>query len=132
MSLVLPGDDGFSFQAIPQDSAENGLEPDDRQAAEIREIFGTAFPKYLQPVEEIVEQILSGDGDSESTEALTGMFSSLMEASSRMGFDNVHQLLGQLQERISSPGPDLSGPIAADVRERILGDIRYHGSQGYS
>ena len=77
------------------------LEVDDRQLEEIREIFGTAFPQYLQPVEEIVEQILSGKGDPESFQALDGMLTSLETASTRMGFDDILKLLTDLRTHVA-------------------------------
>jgi hypothetical protein len=121
-ALVLPGDDGSKLEALTDDDAEpfDGLETDDRQAAEIRSIFGTAFPQYLQPVEEIVEQILSGQGDEESASALGGMLTSLMEASSRMGFDNVHDLLDRLNGRITQIESTADTEAAREIREDII------------
>jgi predicted flap endonuclease-1-like 5' DNA nuclease len=99
------------------------LETDDRQAAEIREIFGTAFPQYLQPVEEILEQILAGKADEESFQALVGMLSSLESASLRMGFDNIHKALKQLNERVSALDQGTTAPVPRDKREAVLGDL---------
>ena len=98
--LVLPGDEGFEAQVALQDD-EAGLEVDERQQEEIRRIFGTSFPQYLQPVEEIIGQIVSGEGDPESQDALSGMLSSLLEASERMGFSAVHQLVGRLGSTVA-------------------------------
>ena len=47
--LVLPGDEGFDTLAESFDE-EAELEVDERQQEEIRRIFGTSFPQYLQPV----------------------------------------------------------------------------------
>jgi cob(I)alamin adenosyltransferase len=120
--LVLPGDDGLPLETLSPDGDElvGGLETDDRQAAEIREIFGTAFPQYLQPVEEIVEQMLSGQGDDESASALGGMLTSLMEASSRMGFENIHELLERLSDRVSQIGSAADDAAARAIREDII------------
>lgn len=123
--LVLPGGDDLEIRAIADDEDEGdfGLETDDRQAAEIRQIFGTTFPQYLLPVEEIVGQILTGEGDEDSTSALDGMLDSLLEASSRMGFDQVHRLLTELAESVAEI-PLGGGPqIDAAHREAILGAI---------
>ena len=102
---------------------ESGLEIDDRQSADIRQIFGTAFPQYLQPVEELVDQILSGKGDAESLGALTGTLSSLMTASSRMGFDNVHDLLRQLHATASGLDSDALSSPSTEIREAIVGNL---------
>lgn len=120
--LVLPGDDGLPLEALNDDGDElvGGLETDDRQAAEIRQIFGTAFPQYLQPVEEIVEQLLSGQGDEESVSALGGMLTSLMEVSSRMGFENVYDLLERLSDRISRIDSAPDDATARAIREDII------------
>lgn len=105
------------------DDTDGLLEVDDRQSEEIREIFGTAFPQYLQPVEEIVEQLLSGKGDAESLQALDGMLASLEAASARMGFADIHKLLTHLHEQVSGLEGVLSEPVPAEVRETILGDV---------
>jgi hypothetical protein len=105
------------------DDNDGFLEVDDRQSEEIREIFGTSFPQYLQPVEEIIEQVLSGKGDTESLEALDGMLASLEAASLQMGFEDVHKLLDHLHKRVSELDCASSDPVPADVREAILGDI---------
>lgn len=105
------------------DDNDGFLEVDDRQSEEIREIFGTSFPQYLQPVEEIIEQVLSGKGDTESLEALDGMLSSLETASLQMGFEDVHKLLNHLHTRVSELDVASSDPVPADAREAILGDV---------
>jgi hypothetical protein len=108
----------------PQLGDNDGLlEVDDHQSEEIREIFGTSFPQYLQPVEEIIEQVLSGKGDTESLEALDGMLSSLETASLQMGFEDVHKLLNHLHQQVSELDVSSGGPVPADVREVILGDV---------
>lgn len=115
--------DPESAPAFLSEGEESGLEIDDRQSADIRQIFGTAFPQYLQPVEEILDQILSGNGDAESVGALAGMLSSLMAASSRMGFDNVHDLLRQLYETVSNLDVESISSSAAGIREEIIGNL---------
>ena len=120
--LILPtgGEGGSSGFA---DSEANGLETDDRQANEIQEIFGTTLPQYLEPVEEIVEQIFTGKGDAESVEALTSMLTSLMAAAEQMGFEEVRNLLRQLHRHILSIDPDFSKAVPDDLRQDILGDL---------
>jgi hypothetical protein len=105
------------------DDNDGLLEVDDRQSEEIREIFGTAFPQYLQPVEEIVEQILSGKGDAESLQALEGMLLSLEGASTRMGFDDIYKLLKHLHDQVSGLEVVPGEVVPAEVREVVLGDL---------
>jgi hypothetical protein len=120
-----PEENDFFF--VPGDEEQDGdaalLETDDRQTAEIREIFGTAFPQYLQPVEEILEQVLAGKADEESFQALVGMLSSLQAASQRMGFDEIHASLKRLDELVSGLDPSPRAPVAREQREAILGDL---------
>jgi len=105
------------------DENDGFLEVDDHQSEEIREIFGTSFPQYLQPVEEIIEQVLSGKGDTESLEALDGMLSSLETASLQMGFEDVHKLLNHLHKQVAELDVSSVGSVPADVREVVLGDV---------
>jgi hypothetical protein len=112
-----------STETDPDDDTGGFLETDERQSAEIREIFGTTFPQYLKPIEEVVEQILAGKGDAESTKALLAMIASLMEASSRMGFDNVYQLLASLNDHILGLEIDKQEVVDSSRREQILGLI---------
>ncbi|MBW2277169.1 MAG: hypothetical protein JRF63_06730 [Deltaproteobacteria bacterium] len=123
--LVLPGGDALQFEAISDEpgSELDGLETDDRQSAEIKEIFGKAFPQYLQPVEEIIKQVLSGEGDEESLSALDGMLSSLMEAASRMGFENVNEAIGNLRESVAGLQDDPEAAIDDEQREEIVGAL---------
>jgi len=123
--LVLPGGDGLQFEAISDEPEGqlDGLETDDHQSAEIKEIFGTAFPQYLQPVEEIIKQALSGEADEESVSALDGMLGSLMEAATRMGFDNVNETIGALREAVSGIEDDPGAEIDDEQREQIVGAL---------
>jgi hypothetical protein len=105
------------------DENDGFLEVDDRQSEEIREIFGTSFPQYLQPVEEIIEQVLSGKGDTESLNALDGMLASLQAASLQMGFEDIHNLLNHLHKQVSKLDCASGDPVPADAREAILGDV---------
>ncbi len=123
LGLVFPGEEAPATSAGLEAIEENGLETDDHQAAEIREIFGTAFPQYLQPVEEILDQLLSGTGDADSIDVLDGMVASLMEASSRMGFDDVHKILGKLRLTISSIDPDAKVPPSLKLKQEIRGAV---------
>ena len=105
------------------DDNDGLLDTDERQAAEIGRIFGTTFPQYLQPIEEIVKEILEGKSNDESLEAFFGMISSLKDASSRMGFDEVNLLLENLQARISMLDVATDKPADDNDQTAILSEI---------
>jgi chorismate mutase len=117
--LVLPEADA-SFDV---EESEYGLDVDERQSSEIREIFGTAFPQYLQPVEETLQQILADRADVESLETLDGMLTSLETASARMGFDSVETILQRLHGRMNQIRSDPTAEVSRESREDILGDL---------
>lgn len=117
-TLILPGETSAALG-----ETEYGLEVDDHQAAEIRQIFGTSFPQYLLPIEEILEKVFSGKGDLESVELLRGMINSLMAASERMGFMSVYEVLGHLRDHVQEIGPFLGAELPRNIRETIVGDL---------
>jgi hypothetical protein len=96
-----------------------GLEPDEQQLEEMRRIFGTTLPQYLQPVEEMAAQILSGGGTKETEDALVATLSSLGEAAGRMGFGEVKASLDGLRQRFESK----ENQKTAEFREAVLGDL---------
>ncbi len=122
----LDGDD-FFFAPADDEQQTGGddalLETDDRQAQEIREIFGTAFPQYLQPVEEILEQVLAGKADEESFQALLGMLASLQAASQRMGFDQIYDLLKRLNDHVDELDRTAEGAVSREQREAVISDL---------
>lgn len=102
---------------------ESFLEVDDRQAQEMRRIFGASFPQYLQPVEEILEQIFSGKGEQDSVETLLGIVESLLTASSRMGLSNIYEALTRLSEKVSALDKTLKKPPGEKLQSRISEEI---------
>jgi len=116
--LILPGTATFAEQG-----ASDGLETDDRQAAEIRDIFATAFPQYLVPIEEIVEELTSGKPDPESADVVLTMLASLIEASHRMGVESTSAALSEVHAAIAAVDWK-SGALAPDRRERIVTSFR--------
>ena len=75
------------------DDQGDGLEIDASQSEEIQRIFGTTLPQYLEPVEEMVEQILADSASGDTVTALAGTLASLSQAAARVGFE---QVVGQL------------------------------------
>lgn len=103
---------------------DDGLEMDERQAEEIRQIFGTTLPQYLQPVEEMIEQILSSEEmDVETFQALQGTLSSLRMAAGRMGFEEIGQGLEQLGDRIAELSQRTDDFNPRELRESIIGEL---------
>jgi hypothetical protein len=101
------------------DDDSSGLEPDEQQLEEMRRIFGTTLPQYLQPVEEMVAQILSSTGTKETEDALVATLLSLGEAAGRMGFSEVKASLDRLRLRFESK----ENKKTPEFREAVLGDL---------
>jgi hypothetical protein len=108
-----------------EESDESFLEVDDRQAEEMRQIFGASFPQYLQPIEEILEQIFSGKGEQDSVETVLGIINSLLTASSRMGLSNIHEALTQLSDRITALDKTLKEPPGEEAKKGISAEIAH-------
>jgi len=105
------------------DGEADGLELNERQSHEIRQIFGTTLPQYLEPVEEMIEQILSETEGRESTvQAFLGTVSSLSAAASRMGFDEVFRILERMSMRVGRLS-EQAGAVPQEVREALLFDL---------
>lgn len=114
--LPVEADDG-------EDSDADGLELDERQSNEIRQIFGTTLPQYLQPVEEMIQQIIANPESRAATvQAFVGTVSSLSAAASRMGFEDVYRILERLSARVGQIGDD-DGRVPEEIREAILFDL---------
>lgn len=103
------------------DAQDGLLEADERESAEIKQIFGTTLPQYLKPVEEMLEQILVGQCNTESLDALSGMIESLLNASSKMGLTNVQEVLSRMNDRILLL--EDGQPVDAKLREEFFSDL---------
>jgi len=106
------------------EDAADGLELDDGQAAEIQQVFLTTLPQYLEPVAEMIEQLLTGGeaANAETHQALTATLTSLSEAASRIGVDEVHDLLQAMHARVADLEPN-GEPVPPAIRDRILADL---------
>ncbi len=109
--------------AESSEDAPDGLELDERQSEEIRRIFGTTLPEYLQPVSEMVNSLLepSGSTDGETLQAVLATVSSLAAAAARMGFGEVGSLLEELHRDLAAL--EVGRAVAPETRERILGHL---------
>jgi hypothetical protein len=122
-------DGDAELDLLPEEAGEvaedagDGLEIDDRQSEEIRSIFGTTLPQYLEPVEEMVQQILTDTPARDTIDALLGTLSSLGQAASRVGFEEVVVQLDRFRETITGLGEELEGPVSREEREAILGGL---------
>lgn len=95
--------------------AEEGsadLELDQFQATEIREIFLTTLPEYLEPVRQMVGQLFAADGgQSEMRDALETTLGSIHTAALRVGIDDVAGVVERMRSQIAALG---SGSVSAD------------------
>ncbi len=111
--LLLVETDGFD------DDDHSGLEVDDRQAQEVERIFLTTLPQYLEPVEEMVDQLMSTGEDpgGEIKRALGATLSSLSAAAARMGIDDIFAQLDLMAKRVEQLDLDAGLPSAEDSQE---------------
>jgi hypothetical protein len=81
------------------DTEEGGLELDDSQANEIRQIFLITLPQYLDPVEQMLTQLFEGESfDGEVHTALETTLASISEAAERINITDIHQALEKMRE----------------------------------
>ncbi|MDH5673407.1 MAG: hypothetical protein OEZ06_14735 [Myxococcales bacterium] len=100
------------------DDGEYGLELDDAQANEVRTIFFTTLPQYLEPIEEMIDQLFSGGSREELCPPLLGALSSIGAAAARIGIESVREPLERLQDEVGQL-MDLEGEPGAVVQLRI-------------
>jgi hypothetical protein len=112
--LLLLEEDGGS----PDDGASGGLELDARQAAEIRQIFLTTLPDYLEPIKEMVARLSSEpDEDGKIRGSLAKTIASIGEAAARVSVDDVTRTMETLRDDVLLIG-DPSEP-QEPLREKI-------------
>jgi hypothetical protein len=101
----------------------DGLEIDEAESGEIRQIFITTLPLYLEPVEQMVDQIIAEWPAPETVDALKGTLSSLGQAAAQVGIEEVVEQLGLFRRTISALQEDRGPPTEID-RERVLEGLR--------
>jgi predicted flap endonuclease-1-like 5' DNA nuclease len=88
-------------EGAEDDDGAVGLELDARQATEIRQIFLATLPDYLEPIRQMVDQLVSapaGDGDVQVT--LTKTLSSMADAARRVGVEEAQHTLEVLRDDV--------------------------------
>lgn len=95
-----------------EDSA--GLELDAFQATEIRSIFLTTLPDYLEPVRQMLDQLLSADDPGEMRQALDTTLESIQTAASRVQIDDVSEVVRNMRALLGG-----SGPIPEENRDSL-------------
>lgn len=103
---------GFGSEGAEQSwedsDGDDGLEIDDGQAEEIRHIFLTTLPQYLEPVEQMLHQIFdeAAGANAETRNAVVATLTSLSEAASRIGVDEIYDRLSQMCDQIAGLDDD--------------------------
>lgn len=96
------------------DEGSADLELDAFQATEIRSIFLTTLPDYLEPVKQMLEQLLSSDDPTEMRQALDTTLESIQTAASRVQIDDVSEVVQHMRAHLRE-----SGPIAEESRDSL-------------
>jgi hypothetical protein len=87
----------------------------------MRSIFATSLPQYLDPLDEMARQLLSGTAGPEVEGALQAAASSLRQAAEKMSFQSVAELLARLEEAVGQALGRGAGAVSTEHRELILG-----------
>ena len=101
------------------DSGHDGLELDDAQADEIRNIFLTTLPQYVDPVADMIAQLFSSDvPDANLRSTLITTLDSIGTAAARIGVDDALIAITRLRtdiERIR-----LDAPVPPGLQDQIF------------
>jgi hypothetical protein len=118
----LVGLDGVLVQEGPgEDDDCSQLEIDDFQTQEIRQIFLTTLPDYLEPVRQMTAQLFSGtDGQEEVRKALDTTLGSIAVAASRVEINDVCATVERLRAELGRFGQ----VDEAQTREAVARGLR--------
>jgi DNA repair exonuclease SbcCD ATPase subunit len=104
-----------------EDDSGSHLEIDDFQSNEIRQIFLTTLPDYLEPVRQMVEQLLEGgEGREVLLETLDKTLASISAAAMRIEIHDV----GTIVERSRARLKRVDEIDDMELRADIFGDLR--------
>jgi hypothetical protein len=104
-------------ESTDSDEGSADLELDQFQATEIREIFLTTLPEYIEPVRQMVDQFFSpAGGRAEIRDALDATLASIHTAAARVGIDDVAAVVHRIRAQILELGEE-SAP--EDAQQRI-------------
>ena len=103
------------------DEGTADLELDAFQATEIRSIFLTTLPEYLEPVRQMLGQLSQpSDDPSEIHAALDTTLQSIQTAASRVAIDDIAELVREMREQL--PDPDQA--IDSDEMQGVWASFR--------
>jgi hypothetical protein len=117
---------GIADMLVEQDHAEEddhdagGLELDDSQQDEIRLIFLTSLPQYLEPVDQMVEQVFSGqDKNQDAKKTLNTTLASISEAAERLGINDVSASVERVREELLLLDDDNAAEVEKVVQQEL-------------
>ena len=111
------------------DPDHSGLELGDAQAQEIRQIFMTTLPQYLEPLEELLEQALAGpEADATVISTLGTTVSSILAAAQRIGVNDVAASLIEMEALIGELALSDPAEVADALRGTLLEIKRQSGA----
>lgn len=126
LSLVDDDDGGgIADLLVEQDHGDadhdaGGLELDDSQQDEIRQIFLTSLPQYLEPVDQMVAQVFSGqDKNQEAKKTLNTTLASISEAAERLGIDDVSASVERVREELLLLDDDNADEVEEAVQSEL-------------
>jgi hypothetical protein len=101
-----------------------GLELDARQAHEVQSVFLTALPQYLEPIEQMLDQLVAvGDPKGETRQALSATLSSLSAAASRVSLSEVYERLEAMSER-ALMFQSVAGPLPKETTQPLYDELK--------
>lgn len=107
--------------ATAEDPDGSGLELGAAQAEEIRRIFMTTLPQYLEPLEELMEQALAqSPPEAAIIDTLAATVASILTAARRIGVGEIADSLVEMQvliEELAVSDPD-------EVADELRGTLR--------
>jgi hypothetical protein len=103
------------------DDSGSHLEIDDFQSNEIRQIFLTTLPDYLEPVRQMVEQLLAGgEGRDLLLQTLDKTLASISTAATRIEIHDVSAVVERSRARLAR----VEETDDMELRADIFGDLR--------
>lgn len=105
-------------ESTGSDEDAAGLELDAFQATEIRTIFLTTLPDYLEPVRQMLDQLLVADDPAEMRRALDTTLESIQTAASRVQIDDVSEVVEHMRAQLSG-----TGSLAEENRDSLFAGL---------
>ncbi len=118
---LTPGAGSDDILALSNDELNalpDGLELDAQQAGEIKSIFLTTLPQYLEPVAEMLDQLFADASNAEAQTTLHATLASLTTAAARIGVEEARKRLQGMCDLVASVD-NTPGPVAAELQEQL-------------